>query len=546
MPPDTDLSHKEMLVLMTEDLTLFTDERGAPYVRLPVDGHLETLPVAGRHFRSWLAHQFNLMTGKVPAGATLKDALQVVEGRALFGGGRHRLSNRLARWNGFIWLDMADEDWRAVRIGPKGWKIEDNPPPLFRRYAHQEAQVEPEPGGELADVLPLLNISDEDAKVLLLVWLVVALVPDIPRAVVNLYGPQGSAKSMLTRLLRNLIDPSAVPIPRFPRSDAEMAQVLDHNCCAFFDNLSDLNQHRSDTLCRAVTGDGFSKRKLYSDDDDVLYQFRRLLVLNGINVPATRPDLLDRSILVNLKPIRKELRREERELIAEFDAIRPTLVGAMLDALSQAMHVVHDIKLTELERMADWTRWGCAAAEALGIGQDRFLGAYRRNRVGQNREALGSHPVGAAVLAFMEDHDEWIGQPAVLLEELEKIAEEEKIDMRSKLWPGSASWLSKRLAEVETNLTEAGIMFSRGAGDERRIRLARDGAANAVGGVGGVQVAAMLEVPPDATTDGTDGIQNGDGIASDRNALDDSELHATDATDAIFATLHSPGNDDRS
>lgn len=534
--PDDDVAQKEIILGLTDGLFLFSDERRRSYVRLPVDHHIETWPVDGGHFRSWLAHQFYMQTGQVPASGSLKDALQVVKGRARFEGQQRELSNRIARWNGFIWLDMTDEDWRSVRIGPKGWEIVNDPPPLFRRYSHQRAQIEPETGGELEDLFSLINVSDEDTKILLMVWLVVALVPDIPRAALNIYGPQGSAKSFLTRLLRQLIDPSAVPICRTPRSDAELAQMLDHNQCAFFDNLSDLNQHMSDTLCRAITGDGFSKRQLYTDDDDVIYEFRRLIVLNGINVPAMRPDLLDRSILINLRPISKEERREERELLEDFEEMRARVLGAMLDALSQAMNIVDDIKLSQLERMADWTHWGCAVAEALGIGKARFLGAYSRNRVGQNREALESHPVGSAILVFMAGRDEWSGTPSALLGELKKIAENEKIDMKSKLWPKSASSMSRRIREVEINLLEVGIRWDRQHGDKRTIRLSKNGRTNAVGAVGAVQVSAMLEVAPDAIPDGSDGKGNGVGIASVRKDDKDNGLHGTDGTDGILHT----------
>ena len=141
------------------------------------------------------------------------------------------------------------------------------------------------------------------------------------------------------------------------------------------------------------------------------------------------------------------------------------------------------------------------------------------------------------MLAFMDSRDEWIGTPAALLEEFRKIAEEEKIDTKSKLWPGSASWLTRRIAEVETNLIEAGITFDRRHGDERTIRLSKNSRTNAVGSVGAVQVSAMLEVPPDATADGTDGKGNGVGIASVRKTDKDNGLHGTDGTDGTDGIL---------
>jgi hypothetical protein len=52
----------------------------------------------------------------------------------------------------------------------------------------------------------------------------------------------------------------------------------------------------------AVTGGAFSKRQLYSDANDVIFQFCRTFILNGINILSASPDLLDRSII----PVQEE------------------------------------------------------------------------------------------------------------------------------------------------------------------------------------------------------------------------------------------------
>lgn len=46
-------------------------------------------------------------------------------------------------------------------------------------------------------------------------------------------------------------------------------------------------------MCRAVTGDGLVKRTLYSDTDVTVLNYRRVLVVNGIDVGAVRCDLAD-------------------------------------------------------------------------------------------------------------------------------------------------------------------------------------------------------------------------------------------------------------
>lgn len=478
-------TQKERLLGLAGGHYLFTDERDCPFVWLERESHREVVPLESSRFKNWLSLRFYQETGGAPSASVLADTLGVLCGQARFEGSQHRLANRLARDDaGSLWVDMADDRWRAARVDVGGWTVEDDPPLLFRRYSHQKPHVDPalERKSLREELGPFLNVRSGDDLLLVLVWLVAALIPDIPRAILVPHGPQGSAKSTLTRILRMLIDPSSVPMPRFPRNEPEMVQVLDHHAAPFFDNLSSISDYVSDTLCRAVTGEGFSKRKLYSNDDDILYFFRRALVLNGINIPAQRPDLLDRCVLVRLDRIPEDARRDEQGFWKAFEHARPRILAAMLDAMVGAMGLEPSVQLETLPRMADWSRWGFAISETLGFGGEAFLSAYRENRTAQNEEALTSHPVGAAVAVFMQRHREWSGQPSELLRELEHVADEEKIDRKQKLWPRAPNWLARRLNEVETNLREDGIRFEETRGTHRLLRLWREGSEDAVDG----------------------------------------------------------------
>lgn len=62
----------------------------------------------------------------------------------------------------------------------------------------------------------------------------------------------------------------------------------------------------------AATGGAFSRETFYSDSDETILRFKRCVSLNGINIVVTRPDLLDRSILLELERIPKEQREKQR------------------------------------------------------------------------------------------------------------------------------------------------------------------------------------------------------------------------------------------
>ena len=114
-----------------------------------------------------------------------------------------------------------------------------------------------------------------------------------------------------------------------------------------FDNVSGLPAWISDTLCRLSTGGGFAVRQLYTDQDEVLFDATRPVILNGIEDIVTRPDLADRALFLGLEPIPEECRRPEQELWSAFENERPQILGVLLDAL---VHGLRRLPQTRLER----------------------------------------------------------------------------------------------------------------------------------------------------------------------------------------------------
>ena len=130
-----------------------------------------------------------------------------------------------------------------------------------------------------------------------------------------------------------LIDPCIAKTFSFPRDVNELNQQLSHNYVAYYDNISEMKDWISDELCRAVSGSGSSRRRLYTDEDDLIRSLMRCIGFNGINLAATKADLLDRAIFFKLKRITEEDRRYIVELQKQFEEMRPQLFGYILDVL---------------------------------------------------------------------------------------------------------------------------------------------------------------------------------------------------------------------
>jgi energy-coupling factor transporter ATP-binding protein EcfA2 len=449
-------------LLSQEDVTLFHDETRQAHARFPVNDHFETWPCGSEEFRDWLAALLWRREGMAAGSESLSSAMNVIRAMARFSSPKYQVHNRVAKVDGAIWYDLSDSDWRAVRITSAGWSVVKNPPVFFRRYPHQQPQVEPaSPACDLGELSPFVNLRTESEGRLLLTYMVACLRPDIPHPILLLCGPQGSAKSTAFRVMRRLVDPARPDLLTFPKKQGDLVQMLSDNWMAGFDNVGSLSGETSDMLCRAATGEGFSKHKLYTDTGVILFDYRRCVGLNGIHIASYQPDLQDRCILLEFEPISAKARRSEEEFWAEFERLRPQLLAAVFDALSKAMRIYDSIKPTGLPRMADFDKWGRAIAEASGWSQDEFHAAYEQNASQRNREVLENDLVARVLEELLKDEPHWEGSPSSLLSELDNVAGSLSIDTKAKEWPRNPIALSKRLKTLNCNLAQAGIEVCR-------------------------------------------------------------------------------------
>lgn len=471
---DTAQSAAQAAVLVTlaeESGDVFLhDQYGHAYVAVKRGKSHIVFAIEDSAYKSILAKRLWDAKGKVPNGHAVDGAVSVLAGKAVHEGKKIELRNRVAKEGDVLWYDLSDNEGRAVRITKEGYVVVDDPPILFQRYSHQLPQVPPSPPDQ-ADaslLLQFVTLSKPEQHHLLLVWLAVCFIPDIPHPIINFYGAQGSSKTVLARMLKMIIDPSLLETISPSVNTYDLIQKLSHHWFLFFDNLQKIPVWISDELCRAVTGGGFLKRKLYTDNEDVMYSFIRCVGLNGINLVATRPDLLDRSILFRFDRIEDKKRRSEREIWQTFNALKPRILGGIFLALSKAMNM-QPIVLAERPRMADFAEEGCRVAEGLNIPHQQFLDAYKANRAIQHEAAIHEDSVGIVVMEYMNEHHTLEGTPSYVFKTLTQAADEMEINMYGKGWPGSPQSFTRRLNELATNLHEMGIRIStNGKKDDKR------------------------------------------------------------------------------
>jgi hypothetical protein len=460
-------SQATRLVNLTTDVELFHTPEDRPYGTFAVQGHHETWPVRSTYFKQWLVRRFYDSSKCAPKTQELHDALETISAKAQFDGREHPVFTRVAEWWDNIYLDLGDSNWQAVEVKPSGWSIVSRPPVRFRRGNGMMALPRPEHGGSISSLQRFVNVKDED-WVLFVSWLIAAFRPKGPYPILGLHGEPGSAKTTIGKVARKLIDPFKAPMRTKPRTERDLMISASNSYLITLDNLSHLSPWLSDALCRLATGDGLATRQLYTDEEEIIFEAQRPVLLNGVEKVAVNGDLLDRMVIVAPPRIGDKERRPEAEFWKEFESARPLILGALLSGLSAALRNIDKVKLEKKPRMADFAIWASAAECELGLKSGEFIEAYTNNRREASDIALESSPLATEVFEFIRDKNEWKGTFGDLLESLNT-----RFNKGSgRALPISARALSSALTRLSPNLRNAGITLDRlprEAGTGRRL-----------------------------------------------------------------------------
>ena len=237
-----------MLVNLAGDVLFWHTPDGDAYATISVEGHREHHAVRSRRFKTWLARQYFVTHDAAANAKSMVDALGIFEGKALFEGKEHEIHVRVAEADEMIYLDLANPKWQAIAVTAEGWGVVDEAPVKFRRSASMLPLPTPERGGPIGDLRKFINVTDQ-GWILVLAWIVCALRPKGPYAILALNGEHGSAKSTTARVLRSLIDPCKAALRceirhhPLPRPDSESSDAI----------ATDRQKSRLDVLAETIS-----------------------------------------------------------------------------------------------------------------------------------------------------------------------------------------------------------------------------------------------------------------------------------------------------
>lgn len=311
---DFTLVERTIKKLAQDNLFFCNSEDKQAYMAVQGKGRT-VLPIQSEDFRIWLMGWHLQEYGKILRRSIVEEIVQNACAIAQYINKQtHKLGVRVSRVDDDnanpkeLYYDLGDA---AVHIGRDGWEIVDDPPIVFKRFSHQEKQVHPDTTSRKTDIELLhkyINIQNRNDWLLFLVFVISAFIPDFPKPLLVLSSSYGGGKTTIMKIAKKLVDPSVLDgIGKIYNCESIIRPASKH-ALLYFDNISYVSQDISDTLCGVATGTSLVNRKLYADNEEVIFKVQRPVMLNGVTEILTREDLIDRSLVVSVQRINKDSR----------------------------------------------------------------------------------------------------------------------------------------------------------------------------------------------------------------------------------------------
>lgn len=469
---------------------LFLSDNGKPYITIYKTTRQKTYSLESRQFRDYL--NMELIGKKLKASQMLKDEIiEELVSRAHANPDKKKVFIRLANCEDTIIFDLCDEEDRFLFVGKDGFSIKQYSPVPFIRPTKLEKMPQPkliERDKFLSMFKKWFGIESKNHWLLILAFIFKCWHRDngaYPILIIE--GPHGSGKTTLSKRLKKIIDPTNPPFLSPPKTPEDIVIASVHSFLLVFDNITTLTHEISDYFCRLSTGGGYTKRQLYSDDNEVVHILFRPSIINGISEPSHQPDLLDRVLLIELDPLPNENRLSEMELETQFYNDLPYLFYGCIDLFSECLVELPSVRTTNLPRLTEYSRMGISLEKVLNLPAGEFLKTFFDNDKEKVERMLLEDELGGAIykrflrLVRLKDigpqryETDNLFLQGTATELIEKIFSEGRGKSNiGKYGPSGPRAFSIQLRKIEPALKAIGINVNRpprGPGGIRVIRL---------------------------------------------------------------------------
>lgn len=432
----------------------------------------KVMKIHSQEFKKYLNALF-FRTYKIPITSTvLKEVVEVLEAKACFEGTKKPTYTRIANLENKIYVDLCNDGWQCVEIDAMGFRVLDNSPVMFERKRGMTSLPLPCSGGDIMKLREFINVHHEQFP-LIIAWLLCALRGKPAYYILMIIGGQGSGKSTLAEILRKILDPSVVLLRGSTRDENDLIITSKSSFIVVMDNLSKISYTVADRLCQMSTGGGFTKRKLYSDCDEILLKLQNPVMLNGISFIPDRPDLLERSILIDLPPLTGKWGLKDK-LMQEFDKCLPEILGALYTLISIALRELPITVLKKSQRLGESALFVSAAEKGLNWEEGTILKLLDKNQDELASQSVDNNIFANVLLDYIKQNKNFNGTAHELLNVVNQFVKrlDNKYDYVSASldWPRAPQKVGQVLARIKPYLSRLGVKIEKSRSSDKHSR----------------------------------------------------------------------------
>lgn len=456
--------------------TFFHDKQENAYVSLQlVNGHKAYMTLEDSRYKKSLIKMYYDNHHKTIRRDALQQVFDTLAAKALFDGEEIIPSIRCKYLDGTIYYYLSDNEQTVISIDEDGVHLlEESPVPFIRKNNMTE------------QIVPFIFESDKERNVesfceltakhwrfatqkddiLHNIVLLTRFISDIPAPILYYQGDRGSAKTTCMRMDKMLVDPSESDIKMLPKKINDVVAALSEQYMVCFDNVGTITKEISDLFCICSTSGKYSKRKLFTDNEQVNIDLTARISMTGITTITDRSDFLDRCINLSCRRVCETERKTAEEVLTAFRSDLPYILYQAMRVLSEAVRIYYEIEISRLPRMADFARWGYAIAEVLGYGGETFLEIYKQNQEELLEVMVEEDILLTIVISFINEKRYFKNKMEVLLTGLTEYAQSKNIDFR---FIGiKTNKLSEKLFQSVSVLRQFNIYLKRGKSNGNR------------------------------------------------------------------------------
>lgn len=446
----------------------FRSVTGEAFIQVPKKDGFVNYPLKSEFYQMWLRNLYFQTYSRGTRGDMIQTVIETLASKAYCQGKEYPVYNRFALYEGCLYYNLADEDSTVLCIDESGMKCCKEPPVRLVTRKSTRPQPIPKKGEAFRKLMKkyyhFASLSD---RILHNVILLVRLVTGIEQPIVIYKGPKGSSKTTSMEMDKRCLDISSNNVTVMPKNEEDFLLLLESQDIVCLDNMDYITKNQANIFCQAVTGAKAVKRKKYSDSELCEIDIQSTIYMNGIHLLSNRSDFLDRCVFLNMKAVSSDIRRSKKEVMDEFEADKPSILYGMFMCISKAIKIQPLIEVDIDDRLIDFIKWGCAVAEALGYGQEKFLKAYKENRTRLNEELLEEDEVAGAVMDYLGKFGKFEGAMSEFSAELSNMLYEKGMSASNHI--RQPNHLSRRLKELETGLYHVGISVEIGKTNGKRF-----------------------------------------------------------------------------